>query len=495
MPDKVVLDSYYGDVLLISGKCWFYTGATSATQTGHIATSAFTSCNECLTGLPVPFSPPSGASMSLGDCHYVYGIPATIATDPTSASLNVDDNSSNNEIVWWTHTEGGVEYVIKYSQQDFAFTAGGKSIDEIIVSASDLSVVDTYTVASPTQSATLRNGISWINGGVSGLGTAMSYNITERIIDPTDCCNIQATHFGLFNLQVYPANGFDNIEEYGGALWYIWKRTSLFGVGAVNTASSAGMDGVGLFLSGMDGYNARSQFEVGTNYASVRENYNQTDVTNVMSKLDELASINGYWDADWDPLVNDPLDCQMASCIANPLGLKGSDPTVFMTISWTDSDLTKTYVGCTWCNGETKEVFSSDYNGPLNTTTTTLYNEQWRIQNHAGNHFQLNANGGFSDYSTTTCPGNSALVHLSKPSDPAFGSFRHNVQAKRGGFPCSAPPCNVCTGFINQVTNCTIVNGPLSWSLDNSPRIKDAQFTSITTSNGVTIAWARGNGW
>jgi hypothetical protein len=182
----------------------------------------------------------------------------------------------------------------------FAFTAGGKSISQVTVSASDLSVNDIYTLTDP-QSATRRNGLPWINGGVSGLGTAMSYNVTERIIPPEDCCSILGDYFGLFNLNVQPAAGFSNVDEYGGALWYIWKKAETFASIPINTASSAGMDGIGLFLSGLDGYTSRTQFQGSP--SSVREVYNATDVTAIFDRLKELTEINGYWDADWDPLA------------------------------------------------------------------------------------------------------------------------------------------------------------------------------------------------
>jgi hypothetical protein len=212
MADQIALKNYFGDVIQVDGKCWQFVGIDDRqpTHTSGDVSALFATCEDCLGGID-PVDPPTGFSQSMGDCHYIYGDPSTIAIDPTSASLNVDDNSSDNEIVWWTHTEGGVEYVIKYTQQDFAFTAGGKSIDQVVVSASDGSVNDTYTLTDP-QSATRRNGLPWINGGVSGLGTAMSYNVSERIIPPEDCCSILGDYFALFNLNVQPTSGFYGIS-------------------------------------------------------------------------------------------------------------------------------------------------------------------------------------------------------------------------------------------------------------------------------------------
>jgi len=306
--DNIILDSYYGDVVLVSGKCWYYGGTTLSAQTPHAPPlSAFDSCEDCVTS-GIAFTPPSGMSFCMGDMHYLYGNPTSIAIDPTSASFNVDDNSSTNEIVWWTHCEGGIEYFIKYSQQEFAYTSGGKAINEVIVSASNGLISDTYTLITP-QSGTLRNAGSWANGGVSGLGTGMKFNITDRIISSGECSAIisPSSHFGLFNIDVTPNSGFSNISEYGGALWYIWKKASTYGAGSINTGSSAGMDGIGLFLNGQDGYTARSDFEAAP--STLRESYEASDVSAVMAKLDELSTIDGTWDGDWDPLTQDPPVC------------------------------------------------------------------------------------------------------------------------------------------------------------------------------------------
>jgi hypothetical protein len=136
MVDTIVFDKYVGEVIQVDGKCWQFLGLNDQppTHTSGDVSAIFANCADC-TGGAEPLVPPSGISQALGDTHYVYGKPSTIIVDPTSASLNVDDNSSDNEIVWWTHTEGSVEYVIKYAQQEFAYTSGGRSISEITVSA------------------------------------------------------------------------------------------------------------------------------------------------------------------------------------------------------------------------------------------------------------------------------------------------------------------------------------------------------------------------
>jgi hypothetical protein len=308
--DQIGFNKYYGQTILVDGKCWTFAGVDDRppTHASGDVSAIYETCNDCILNVNA-IVPPSGLSQLMGDVHYIYGDPDSIATDPYLASFNVDDNSSNNEIVWWTHTEGGVEYVIKYSQQLFAYTVGGRSINQVVVSASDGSVNDTYTITDP-QSATLLNGGSWIGYNEGLLGNAISFSVQERVFPPTDCCEIFDDYFSLFNLTVSPASGFisSQVQEYGGALWYVWKQlATAYGTGSVNNPSSAGFDGLGTFLSGINGYNSRSQFEAIP--SSVREGFNQTDVDAVFNKLNELAGIEGAWNADWDPLAQDPVGC------------------------------------------------------------------------------------------------------------------------------------------------------------------------------------------
>ena len=46
--DRIILDSNYGDVIFVSGKCWILEGTTLSAQTGHAPpVSAFSTCEEC----------------------------------------------------------------------------------------------------------------------------------------------------------------------------------------------------------------------------------------------------------------------------------------------------------------------------------------------------------------------------------------------------------------------------------------------------------------
>ena len=46
----------------------------------------------------------------------------------------------------------------------------------------------------------------------------------------------------------------------------------------------------------------------------------------------------------------------------NICGTPNSDPTLFVTMSWLDMNIeTKDFLNCDWCNGETKEVYATDY--------------------------------------------------------------------------------------------------------------------------------------
>jgi hypothetical protein len=359
-------------------------------------------------------------------------------------------------------------------------------------------------------------GLMMVNDGVSGLGTAMTYNVTERIIPPEDCCNILGDYFALFNLNVQPTSGFNNIDEYGGALWYIWKKAETFASTPINTASSAGMDGIGLFLSGLDGYTSRSQFE--TTPSSVREAYNAANVTDVFARLNELASIDGFWNADWDPLAQDPIDCPLDTCgtcqIGQPTGIFGGGlqtecPTMLMTMAWSDSDVTKNFYGCTWCNGETKEVFPTLYfNGKVYATyygspAVSYYAQRWVIDPVApiGQLFGLGAVQSFSGMSD----GNNWRImnfrdvpigpnsfnmelHVVTALSMTAGYFENHVYSVSnfatfagGGIPTNALALAPVRGTGGNAGPARYLNGYQ----------KTNQFT---TSSGITFSWTP-NGW
>jgi hypothetical protein len=500
MADRIALDKYYGEVIHVDGKCWQFIGLNdeNITHTSGDVSAIFADCTDCLGGVN-PIVPPSGTSMLLGDVHYVYGKPSTILASPVMASLNVDDNSSDNEIVWWTHTEGGVEYVIKYAQQEFAYTSGGRSIDQVVVSASDGSVSDTYTI-SAGQTATLRNGGFWLNGGVSGLGTAMEYNITERLISQSECVEILTGDFALFNLSVFPASGFNAIDEYGGALWYIWKKAETFASVPINTASSAGMDGIGLFLSGLDGYTARSQFE--TTPSSVRETFNTTTANAVLSRLNELAAIDGAWVADWDPLTNDPLDCPSL----NECGSANGNPTMLLTMSWTDADVTKNYLNCDWTNGEQKVVYTNSVPNYDKTQSTMggcigIVRETWK-RSTMGDQFALNGlidfAGGFYWAVRNTYGGVGTLFHGTGVNTPIYSNLQSLSPGPATsmyypfGWPFLQGPFGGATGWPYPTTG---ASGCLT-TMEDGGYIKSGQFTGfVTFTNGVTVSWLKGTGW
>jgi hypothetical protein len=66
-------------------------------------------------------------------------------------------------------------------------------------------------------------------------------------------------------------------------------------------------------------------------------------------------------------------------------GTPNGDPTVFVTVSWTDPAPTKNWLGCTFTNGETKEVYSTSYSY-LPSASPTHINWDW-LKEHTGSSF------------------------------------------------------------------------------------------------------------
>jgi hypothetical protein len=57
---------------------------------------------------------------------------------------------------------------------------------------------------------------------------------------------------------------------------------------------------------------------------------------------------------------SDVSSASPAGC-AGTCGTPNGDPTIEMTLTWTDSDTTKSWLGCTWTNGECKTVYADTY--------------------------------------------------------------------------------------------------------------------------------------
>jgi hypothetical protein len=147
--DEVIINYPGSNYVMIEGQCYeFIEFMEDETPEGLVVDGTFDSCEDCenppnssssssnsssSSSVVISFPPSCAGCGSTGDVHWIWGDDLE-TNGPDMASFNVDDNSSLNEIVWFTFLEGVTEYTIKYTQQEFVFTAGGKSIDTITVS-------------------------------------------------------------------------------------------------------------------------------------------------------------------------------------------------------------------------------------------------------------------------------------------------------------------------------------------------------------------------
>jgi hypothetical protein len=451
---------------MIDGICYeFVEFLPDATVEDLTVQGTFTSCSNCIdpdnssssSSVVVSFPASCVGCGQLGDVHWVWGNDL-ITNGPDMASFNVDDNAGTNEIVWFTFLEGATEYAIKYTQQEFAYTVGGKSINQITITETGQSDI-VYSLTA-NQDGFLKDGIGFPGSETFSLGdNVCTVSITSKTIDTTsNCCIKPGDFFSLLQMDIQFKDGLYYTDEVGGALYYIWKKARTEGPGAVNNPSNAGLDGLGSYLGG-----TRSDWEAAPN--TLRESTDSTILAEISDRMTELNGINGTVDFDWDPLAQDPPVCQMETC-----GVPNANPTIYITMSWTDVDVTKNYLGCSWCNGETKEIYVGTYTLYYNTTTTSTQ-ETWGVSNSANDRIFLKAQNGGGAYSKAI-----RVVHPDEPMS-LYASNIANVFYNH-------PVVNVGSDNINE------------YAFDPfSGRIDSAQFGFVTSSAGITITWIQGSGW
>lgn len=210
-------------------------------------------------------------------------------------------------------------------------------------------------------------------------------------------------------------------------------------------------------------------------------------------------------------------------------------PLLDVTLTWTDADVTKTFLGETFTNGETRAICPTtysctDYTGgtggyPSLSGTITLQEEAWSISgtSNASPSYQRTTNykrttyGNPPTYSTVTNSGQFSGIRLSNnyrvlfsyplgpfPSFNTVG-FGNRLRVRRGGTDAVQSIHsydNVVTTYsgtapfryTRETVSASANNGgntPTRTTFNNGI---DAGFEgSITSSGGLTIAWARNN--
>ena len=477
MPEEIYKPFTGKQVIKVNGVCYEWVEFTpDANETSGSITEQHDQCSDCSPDVKlyeytpcildnssssssevVPFAAACAGCGHSGDVHWVFGNETAISAGISNASFNVDDNGGTGEIVWFTFTEGATEYAIKYTQQEFAFTVGGKSISEIVITETGQS--DIIYSLTANQDGVLKDGIGFSGTDSFTIGSNVAkVTVSGRTIDSSSgCCLRPDEYFSLLNLDVHFQDGVYYTDEIGGALYAIWKKSITEPMGAINTDSYAGIDGVGDFLGG-----SRNDYSGAPN--TLREATNKSTMASIANKMAYLSTISGSWTADWDPLAEEPYECPIGSC-----GTPNADPTVFVTVVWTDLDATKNYLGCSWCNGETKEVYATNYVKQSGYMTSTNDNKESWIRTVAGDKiFMKMLSGGGAHSGAAYCYGLGGGIQV-----------RNNYSL-----------------FYDHITSNLASDNLNEYNINAfSALIQDAMFGYTTTTSGVTITWARGNDW
>jgi hypothetical protein len=513
--DEIITNEFHGNFVKKDGICYFF--ATETTEFANVSDDgfeSFDSCEDCLdensssSSEFVSFAGLDYTGAALGDPHMVY---IGGGSGNSNAAFNVDDNDGTDEILFFSsiNNTSGNEINLYYSCQGFDYTSGGISINYIKIV--DGGVTDIYDF-NATQNQARKNGANFI-GETRFLGNnVIEVNIARRIINgAASGCPMANPDFGLFDLNLQIRDGAYNEDEIGGAFYYIMKQLGSEGPGPVNNSTSAGYDGIGAYLNGLDGYTARTQFETANivGPGDVRETVSSGVLGDVASKLIELDTVTtGSVNFDWDPLMSGVVICPDESSSSSEssassassdssdsssggvlatCGTPNADPTINMTVSWIDADVTKNWLGCTWTNGETKVVYASTYNDiyqPPNTTNTFFpYGRYWRKNWNKNGQFFMGRNFSTFDapYPTTYIDHSGANMYISPVGSP--GNILDYFTVNR--FIGTYTVANL--GILSTGDRGALANVNL-----NQPNFMPNSFTD---SNNITYTWTEGNGW
>jgi hypothetical protein len=226
-----------------------------------------------------------------------------------------------------------------------------------------------------------------------------------------------------------------------------------------------------------------------------------TDYEIVVTNIDTASCISGNTETT---IVYDP-DYELC-------GTPNADPTMFLTLSWTDEDETKSWGGCTWNNGETKEVygnyeyipFSEDY-----CAASDSQEEGWAAW--GGTINKVGGSCGSVDFSVYTSNeslsgcvtrlvdiavgGNEAqivqcLYATNEIGCDTLSSVDTHTPDSFNGLEVNDP----CDAGEDCATNCPggyLENGYINNRLTDGSHLAG----SITFTDGITVSWAQGNGW
>ncbi len=157
-------------------------------------------------------------------------------------------------------------------------------------------------------------------------------------------------------------------------------------------------------------------------------------------------------------------------------GTPNGDPTLLVTLTWTDSDDTKQWLGCTWCNGQQKEVYATLYDA---STVFTGTEQEW------DRNLSLRMRGFHYDDITSDAEDPQTLKLTLKT---VLGNIYKDDFRWYGSTGTAGAVANDL-GIIN-VTD--VENVPAGLGNQLLTKMKN---NSYTDANGITYTWTEGTGW
>lgn len=175
---------------------------------------------------------------------------------------------------------------------------------------------------------------------------------------------------------------------------------------------------------------------------------------------------------------------EVVSCVSS---CPGGIPMVIVTVSWTDSDLTKEFFGIVFTKGETKTICPSHYachytsfTSPGGYFFTYLSEEEVCIPPMS---ICFDAKNNRALYIQTPTPW---IIYFNEIQDVVGHYYSNYLLMRKRHFSNSATHLS----NYENLSECNI--NPAEFPL--GPTISNTQFGQVTTTSGLTIKWQRGPG-
>lgn len=245
-------------------------------------------------------------------------------------------------------------------------------------------------------------------------------------------------------------------------------------------------------------------------FSFTREIFERRDIRNLLGVVSGFTDCQECFKSSSSSSSQSSSSSSQTPAFAD-CGTPNGDPTLFSTFSWTDADVNKTWLGCTWTNGETKEVFANTYNkyyaATLFPNTTGIpYSglELWKKRNTALDLLSMYANPlrlfQFTANNPPTTP--NAFDYKKwqyQELDLKYSAgnrrfWRNQFYFTYGG----GAPTGATNKVYNSVGTPVVVTGaPNPGVFDiNQGRLSDNMLNGeMLYANGLRFKWSKGNNW